>query len=280
MVAVNPVGIKCQEARIAKALMSTRVLVFGNTQGNTDTIKYLTRLARAEQIPTIVTLGRFTRGDCMGVHGETSETYLDNYRALLQWEKEDSANRLWLSVLGKYDYMPDGDVTQELIENHVTFDGTTDTGVFFYHTSNLYFAHFGQALMRGLSAREVEPNPDFPTVLFFSHSYYMGLNRGDKPKCPGDEMVGPFQIGRIESRDAIPHYVHLPPHQRIRRLKPGEVYWVSTGGNFPQRKYPEFRAGDGEYNLQVMNFVVFDPIEQAVTFRTATEWRLNKRDEF
>ncbi len=273
----TPVGIRAQEARISQALMRSRVLVFGNVQGNTHAIRVVTDVARAKNIPTIVSLGRFTRGDCKGNDGEILERYLDNYRLLLRWVNEAPQERLWVGVLGKYDYMPDGKDGPEILE-HVTFDGTTEQPIWLYQGPNLFFAHFSDDLCDTYRAEGFMPRQDVPTVLFFSHSYYMGINEGASPISPRNEMSGPFQIGEIRRQEGKePSCVHLPPYEVEHRLLPGRTYWVSTGGNFLNQDYNEFRNDGNQYVMQVVNFAVYDPTTHNLTLKSLSEWQLHWR---
>ena len=234
----SPVGIKAQEARIARAFSSSRVLVFGNTQGNTDAIRAVANHARAQDIQSIVSLGRFTRGDCMDFHGETPETYLENYRMLLQWVREAPETRIWLGIVGKYDYMPEGDIANEILERHMTFDGTQNSPIWLYHDRNLFFAHFAKTLVKTFNPERANPNPDYPTVLFFAHSYYMGCNQGQQPAYS----------------EGGPKEMNPPSYKEVHSLENGRIYWVSTGPNW-QRK-------------DRVNFAIYDPTEKTVTLQT------------
>lgn len=233
-----PLGIKAQERRIKQAFSSSRILVFGNTQGNRAAIKTITAHARAQDIRNIVSLGRFTRGDCMGGHGETPNSYLENYRLLLQWVKEAPETRLWLGIVGKYDYMPHEDIANEAIAKHMSADGTREQCLFFYRSQNLFFAHLSDTLVRAFEGQGAEINPNGPAILFFAHSYYMGLNLGGKPDYYGN---GPKRMA-------------APSYQEIHPLKNGGVYWVSTGPNM------QLESG--------VNFAIYDPIKKMLTLQT------------
>jgi len=233
-----PVGIRAQEARIKHAFSHSRVLVFGNTQGNKAAIADITSHARTQDIRTIVSLGRFTRGDCTGAHGETPEKYLDNYRVLLRWVKEAPETRVWLGIMGKYDYMPKGDIVNEILERHLSFDGTRNSPVLFYRDQNIFFSHFSNILFEAFRSVKDTLKQDSPALLFFAHSYYMGVNQGMSPDHP----------------DYGPYKMEPPSYKEVLDLKDGEVYWISTG--------PNMRRDLG------VNFAVYDPMKKTVTLQT------------
>jgi hypothetical protein len=103
----------------------------------------------------------------------------------------------------------------------------------------------------------------------------MGINEGKKPISPGDDAKGPFQIGEIRRQDEeTPSIVHLPPYEVEHQLIPGKTYWVSTGGNFLNGGYNEFRDDRNQYVLQVANFAVYDPNKRVLTLKSLSEWEL------
>ena len=137
--------------------------------------------------------------------------------------------------------------------------------------------HFDVTLLEVFKSQLDAPQADRPSVFFFAHSYYMGINQGRSPKYAGGDVPGPLQIGSIEHRDdEEPSWIHNPPHDVNHQLEPGKIYWVSTGGNFLRGELNEFRGSD-QYVMRVVNFAAYDPTNNTLTLKSMSEWQMHWR---
>jgi hypothetical protein len=257
---------------IERAFSRSKVLIFGNLQGNGFAMTKILDYAKQSGIKNIVTLGRFTDRDCMR-KGMSEGDYVRFHQGLVNWATEDP-ERHWIGLFGKYDGWVPGAL---FMEKCMSLDGTKEKGLCAFQVGNLFFAHFDATLFDVFRAQLDAPETTRPSVFFFAHSYYMGINQGRGPEYPAGDVPGPLQIGSIERRrNEEPGFIHHPPHTLDHQLEPGKIYWVSTGGNFLRGELNEYRGND-QYVMHVVNFAVYDPTNNVLTLKSISEWQLHWR---
>ena len=125
--------------------------------------------------------------------GMSPADYVCFYQGLVDWV-EEAPERHWVGLFGKYDGWVD-DV--DFMSKYMSLDGTAEKGLCALQIGSLFFAHFDNNSCYVFRSQLEKPQTDVPSIFFFSHSYYMGVNEGRNSQYQEGRVL---RIGRIEHK--------------------------------------------------------------------------------